>query len=108
MENSMNLQDQMAPVYNIKAIAKAVGLLPVTLRAWERRYGLPEPQRGQQGYRLYSEHDLLTLRWLKQQIDTGMSISRAVELLMIYAPQAMTPQPNSCRIGLSKHHPSNF
>ncbi len=69
------------PVYNIKAVARLVGLLPVTLRAWERRYGMPTPNRGQQGYRLYSEHDVRTLRWLKAQTDSGLTIGRAVEYL---------------------------
>lgn len=69
------------PSYNIKAVAQMVGLLPVTLRAWERRYGLPSPQRGGQGYRLYSEHDVQTLRWLKMQIDTGMNIGQAARKL---------------------------
>ncbi|NPV77769.1 MAG: MerR family transcriptional regulator [Anaerolineae bacterium] len=73
--------DHYLPVYNIKAVSKLLGLLPVTLRAWERRYGMPSPRRGSQGYRLYSEHDLITLRWLKTQIDGGLSISRAVEYL---------------------------
>ncbi len=68
-------------VYNIKAVSHLVGLLPVTLRAWERRYGLPQPQRGDQGYRLYSEYDLNTLRWIKNQLNSGLSISRAVEFL---------------------------
>jgi DNA-binding transcriptional MerR regulator len=69
------------PRYNVKAVAKLVGLAPVTLRAWERRYGLPTPQRGEQGYRLYSDYDVQTLRWLKTQTDTGWSISRAAEYL---------------------------
>lgn len=69
------------PVYNIKAVASMIDLLPVTLRAWERRYGLPSPQRGNQGYRLYSEYDLRLLRWLKRQNDAGMSIGQAVKLL---------------------------
>ena len=69
------------PVYNIKAVSQMTGLLPVTLRAWERRYGMPNPQRGEQGYRLYSEEDLKTLQWLKAQVDAGMSISRAVQYL---------------------------
>ncbi len=30
---------------------------------------------------MYSEHDLQTLRWVKMQIDSGMSISRAVDHL---------------------------
>jgi DNA-binding transcriptional MerR regulator len=80
--NRENLPDnEQTPVYNIKAVAHLVGLLPVTLRAWERRYGLPSPQRGDQGYRLYSEYDVRILRWLKGQTQTGMSIGRASDLL---------------------------
>jgi MerR family transcriptional regulator, light-induced transcriptional regulator len=73
--------DYDLPSYNIKAVAQMVGLLPVTLRAWERRYGLPSPSRGGQGYRLYSEHDLQTLRWLKQQLESGMNIGQAAQRL---------------------------
>ncbi len=69
------------PIYNIKAVSGMVDLLPVTLRAWERRYGLPNPHRGEQGYRLYSEYDLRLLRWLKRQNDAGMSIGQAVKFL---------------------------
>ncbi|KPL74814.1 hypothetical protein ADN00_13285 [Ornatilinea apprima] len=69
------------PIYNIKAVARMTGLPPVTIRAWERRYGIPNPERGNQGYRLYSEEDLQVLQWLKERVDTGMSISRAVQLL---------------------------
>ncbi len=74
-------EQNLFPIYNIKAVSHIVGLLPVTLRAWERRYGLLHPSRGNQGYRMYSEHDLQTLRWVKMQIDSGMSISRAVDHL---------------------------
>lgn len=74
-------QNPHLPIYNIKAVSRLVGMLPVTLRAWERRYGLPTPSRGDQGYRLYSEYDLGTLRWLKNQLNLGMSISRAVSAL---------------------------
>jgi MerR family transcriptional regulator, light-induced transcriptional regulator len=79
MEDGIRNQD--GPVYNIKAVAQLVGLLPVTLRAWERRYGLPVPHRGGQGYRLYSDYDLRTLRWIKDRLESGLSISRAVEFL---------------------------
>ena len=74
-------QSDFLPIYNIKAVSSMLDLLPVTLRAWERRYGLPSPQRGDQGYRLYSEYDVRTLRWLKHQNDLGMSIGQAVKYL---------------------------
>ncbi|MBE0686827.1 MAG: MerR family transcriptional regulator, partial [Anaerolineaceae bacterium] len=63
------------------AVSSMLDLLPVTLRAWERRYGMPAPHRGEQGYRLYSPYDVRLLRWLKQQNDTGMSIGQAVKYL---------------------------
>jgi MerR family transcriptional regulator, light-induced transcriptional regulator len=90
MEDSQTVNRNI-PVYNIKAISHLVGLLPVTLRAWERRYGLLHPSRGGQGYRLYSEYDLRTLRWIKNQIETGMSISRAVDHLKDLRQKGMDP-----------------
>ena len=66
------------PLYNIKAIVQATGITPSTLRAWERRYDMCQPQRSESGYRLYSERDLAVIRWLKTQVDAGMSISQAV------------------------------
>jgi MerR family transcriptional regulator, light-induced transcriptional regulator len=85
------ISDYEQPSYNIKAVAQMVGLLPVTLRAWERRYGLPSPERGGQGYRLYSEHDLQTLRWLKTQIDAGMNIGQAARKLSQLRDSGMDP-----------------
>lgn len=68
------------PTYNLKAVVRETGLKPDTLRAWERRYGIPEPQRTDGGHRLYSQNDINTLKWLLQRQDEGMSISRAVAL----------------------------
>ena len=86
--------DYERPSYNIKAVAQMVGLLPVTLRAWERRYGLPVPTRGGQGYRLYSEHDVQTLRWLKSQIDSGMNIGQAARKLTQLREAGIDPASN--------------
>ncbi|WP_423224217.1 MerR family transcriptional regulator [Candidatus Amarolinea aalborgensis] len=69
------------PLYNIKAVEQATGLSAATLRAWERRYGVCEPQRSESGYRLYSDRDLAALRWLKRRLEEGLAISQAVTLL---------------------------
>lgn len=66
------------PLYNIKAVVQATGISPSTLRAWERRYRVARPQRSESGYRLYSERDITVIRWLRAQVDAGMSISQAV------------------------------
>lgn len=68
------------PTYNLKAVVRETGLKPDTLRAWERRYGVPDPDRTGGGHRLYSQHDINTLKWLLARQDEGMSISRAVNL----------------------------
>lgn len=69
-----------SPVYNLSAVLKATGLKADLLRAWERRYDLPRPQRTPGGHRLYSEWDVETVKWLRARQAEGLSISRAVGL----------------------------
>lgn len=68
------------PTYNLKAVVQETGLKPDTLRAWERRYGIPEPDRTSGGHRLYSQQDINTLKWMLERQEEGLSISRAVRL----------------------------
>jgi MerR family transcriptional regulator, light-induced transcriptional regulator len=65
------------PKYTIKAICTQTGIRPVTLRAWERRHEVLTPYRSENRYRLYSDRDMAILRWLKQRVDSGISISSA-------------------------------
>lgn len=69
-----------APVYNLNAVLKETGLKADVLRAWERRYELPKPQRSQGGHRLYSDYDIALVKWLRARQSEGLSISRAVDL----------------------------
>ena len=68
------------PTYNLKVVLKETGIAADTLRAWERRYGLPMPERTPGGHRLYSQHDIETVKWLMAKQEEGLSISRAVDL----------------------------
>jgi DNA-binding transcriptional MerR regulator len=77
------------PLLNIKAVSQATGIEPVTLRAWERRYGIPTPRRSGEGYRLYSERDVAILHWLKSKVDTGVTIRQAVAILESQSPQGI-------------------
>lgn len=65
--------------HTIKAVCAQTGILPVTLRAWERRYKLLEPQRTAGNYRLYSDRDIALLRWIKSRLEDGLTISRVAE-----------------------------
>jgi len=68
------------PTFNLKAVLQETGLKPDTLRAWERRYGLPQPKRSGGGHRLYTQRDIETIKWLVARQQEGLSISRAVDL----------------------------
>lgn len=68
------------PAFNLKVVLKETGIAADTLRAWERRYGLPMPRRSAGGHRLYSQRDIETIKWLMKRQAEGLSISRAVDL----------------------------
>jgi methanogenic corrinoid protein MtbC1 len=69
------------PLYNTRAVVHATGIPASTLRAWERRYHILAPRRTSKAYRLYSERDIATIRWLHQQLQNGLTISQAAALL---------------------------
>lgn len=66
--------------YNLGTVLRETGINADTLRAWERRYGLPTPQRSEGGHRLYSERDIEIIRWLLRQQEAGMRIGQAVKV----------------------------
>ena len=79
----MGLFDRLRaePVYNTRAVVQQTGVPADTFRAWERRYGIPCPQRTAGNQRLYSERDSATIAWLRDQTRAGLAISQAVALL---------------------------
>jgi methanogenic corrinoid protein MtbC1 len=83
-----------AAIFNTKAVARDTDVPPDTFRAWERRYGVPRPQRTPGGHRLYSERDIAIIRWLRERTEEGMNISHAVMLLMNALDQA-NPNPGA-------------
>ena len=91
------------PKYTIKVLSERTGVRPVTLRAWERRYDLLDPDRLDNNYRLYSERDIQIVRWITHRLDEGLSISNAVrEYRSLRAegiwpealPTVLAPQPS--------------
>jgi DNA-binding transcriptional MerR regulator len=66
----------------IHVVAELTGVPEPTLRAWERRYGIPTPERTAAGYRLYGPHDLEQVREMRRLCDAGMAASEAARLLL--------------------------
>jgi len=61
--------------FSIKVISSSCGVLPHTLRVWEQRYNMFNPERSEGGQRLYSIDDLNKAKLLSRLIDQGHSIS---------------------------------
>ncbi len=74
------------PLFNTKAVVHQTGVPAPTLRAWERRYGILAPRRGDNDYRLYSERDMAIITWLRDRVESGLTISQAIALLRSLEP----------------------
>jgi methanogenic corrinoid protein MtbC1 len=83
------------PVFNTKAVVRDTGVPADTFRAWERRYGIPRPQRTAGGHRLYSERDIALIRWLHDRTNEGINISHAVMLLATMLGAAEVDSPDT-------------
>src|SRR3984893_8890736 len=69
------------PVYSIGAVAQMLEVPASTLRAWEERYAVIVPTRSGGSQRLYSRNQLELLRFIKRQIETGISAADAHRVL---------------------------
>lgn len=65
----------------IGELARRTGVNPVTLRAWERRYGLLKPQRTAKGHRLYPLEQVARVEAILAWLQRGASVSQVRELL---------------------------
>ena len=69
------------PLFNIGAVSRMTEIPEATLRVWERRYQFPHPTRTSGGHRLYSEHEVRRIQWVKKQMDGGLQASLAIQAL---------------------------
>lgn len=75
----INNADQHA-VYRIGAVSRLTNIPTETLRVWERRYKVVEPQRTPGGNRVYEQHDVARLEIIKMLVDNGHAISTVANL----------------------------
>ena len=81
--------------YRIGTAARLAGVSTHALRVWERRYGVPAPDRSQGGARLYSEQEVRRLRLLKRAVDRGHAIGQIAHLETaadVLAAEALIPR----------------
>jgi DNA-binding transcriptional MerR regulator len=63
-------------LYTIGTVSKLTGVGAITLRAWERRYGLIQPVRKESGHRLFTRHHIDQINRITALTQQGMRISQ--------------------------------
>jgi MerR family transcriptional regulator, light-induced transcriptional regulator len=64
----------------IGELSRRSGVSPELLRAWERRYGLLQPERSAGGLRLYTDDDLARVRVMQGHMSQGLAAREAAGL----------------------------
>jgi DNA-binding transcriptional MerR regulator len=72
------LDDRWLP---IREVARQTGVNAVTLRAWERRYGLIVPLRTPKGHRLFSADHVQRIQAILTWLNRGVAVSQVKPLL---------------------------
>jgi DNA-binding transcriptional MerR regulator len=85
----------MEKCLSINVISKACGVLPHTLRVWEKRYQLFSPGRTKGGQRLYSEDDLVRVKLIVALMGQGHSISSLASYSKAELLLKLNPNENS-------------
>ena len=82
----------------IREVARSTGINAVTLRAWERRYGLIVPYRTPKGHRLYSPANLERIHAILAWLARGVAVSQVKALLDHgQVPQASSSDNWACQ-----------
>jgi DNA-binding transcriptional MerR regulator len=74
-------------LYPIRVAARVTGINVHTLRAWERRYGLPRPTRSAGTHRLYDADDIAMLRRVQELTTQGTPPGRACAYVLAEAAE---------------------
>jgi DNA-binding transcriptional MerR regulator len=90
-ENELVLLESSA-YFPIRELSLKTGVNSVTLRAWERRYGLLKPKRTGKGHRLYDQGDVQRVEGILRWIQQGVAVSKVRALLeQEVAPDGVVP-----------------
>jgi methylmalonyl-CoA mutase cobalamin-binding subunit len=69
-------------MYNIKQAAARAGVSVPVLRAWERRYGIVNPERSASGYRRFDDESVARIRTMRGLVEDGWSPSAAAAAIL--------------------------
>ena len=71
----------MSAPLRIQAVADQTGVQAETLRAWERRYGVPAPRRTASAYRIYDAADVAEIVEMRDLVAQGVRAAEAASVV---------------------------
>ena len=88
---------QEGKLLTIGEVSALTGVNSVTLRAWQRRFGLVIPMRTPKGHRLYTSDNIAQIMEITRWLEKGVAISKVKPLLGdgIDADSAVNPEQNT-------------
>jgi DNA-binding transcriptional MerR regulator len=98
ISSAQDRSGERGPLVRIGELARRSGVPAGTLRAWERRYGVVSPVRGESGYRLYSASDERRVRAMARMIEAGLAPAEAAGRVVAQA-EAATAAPTAATEG---------
>ena len=84
-------------VFPIGELSQRTGVNSITLRAWERRYGLLQTARTDKGHRLYAQADVERVLQTLALIERGVPLRKLRPLLDTEAPLHLSEQEDDAR-----------
>lgn len=98
----MQSEQPEQPLLPIREVTRLTGVNPVTLRAWERRYGLVVPQRTSKGHRLYSQEHVQRIQQILRWLNHGVAVGQ-VKGLLDNAPSELSTSTDNDWTTLRQH-----
>ena len=75
------MQPKSQNLFPIRTVANLTGVNSITLRAWEKRYGLIKPVRTAKGHRLYTQENIDMINEVVDLLGKGIPISQVSHAL---------------------------
>ena len=79
--------------FPIRVLSERTSVGSSTLRAWERRYGLLNPDRTPKGHRLYNKTDIQRVLKIVDLLNDGHSLPAITDILSVQDTPAYTGRP---------------
>jgi MerR family transcriptional regulator, light-induced transcriptional regulator len=86
----------------IGELARQAGISTQLVRAWEQRFGFPEPVRLPSGHRRYTAADVRSVQRVVEERDRGMRLEEAIATIL---RSGQVGESSSVYAALSRRHP---